>query len=335
MRSTNLAKSLIKKIPGTRKVLSWREAVELSQNPFLKSTPPGHFYSPIPDLGFIRKQSKKLFARDKTSCPGIELAERRQIDLVKKFSSYYSQMPFSEVKQEGYRYYFHNHFFCHGSSIILYSLMRHFQPKKIVEVGSGFSSAAMLDVNEHFFDGNIHFTFIEPYPERLYSLMTGEDREKCTIIADAAQHVPQNVFAELGSGDILFIDSSHVVKIGSDVLFLFSEILPILQNGVIVHIHDIYWPFEYPQEWVTGGRAWNEAYLVRAFLQFNAAFEILLFNSFLAIHHKDHMKENLPRFLQDSGSSLWIRRKRDSVFSEDSETPRAPSNAKRTITAHR
>jgi predicted O-methyltransferase YrrM len=302
------AKSLIKKIPGFSKAYSLLQHLKNYQNPFLKSAPPGHFYSPIPDIYYIKKNRENLFARDKTSCPGIELAVQEQIDLIKELASYYNQMPFSEEEQDGYRYYFNNPYIGHGSSIILYSLMRHFRPQKIVEVGSGFSSAAMLDVNDRFLDSSIQFTFIEPYPERLLSLLNENDRERHHIFADIAQHVPHTTYTELKNNDILFLDSSHVAKVGSDVVFLLTEILPILQRGVIIHIHDIYWPFEYPEDWVLSGKAWNEAYLVKAFLQFNSSFEILLFNSYLAIHHQDLMKKCLPLFLPDGGSSLWIRK---------------------------
>jgi len=298
-------KSLIQMMPGARSLL---QALKYSKNPFLKSAAPGHFYSPIPDLDYIQKHREKLFAQDKISCPGIELAMQEQTGLIRGLASYYDQMPFSENKRDGDRYYFHNPYFGHGSSIILYSLMRHFHPQKIVEVGSGFSSAAMLDVNDRFFDGTIQFTFVEPYPERLLSLLTERDKARHHICADIAQDVPHTVYTELKSNDILFIDSSHVAKVGSDVVFLLTEILPILPKGVIIHIHDIYWPFEYPEDWVLSGTAWNEAYLVKAFLQFNESFEILLFNSYLTIHHQELMKQCLPLFLPDGGSSLWIRK---------------------------
>jgi predicted O-methyltransferase YrrM len=283
-------------------------ALRHSQDPFLRFAAPGHFYSPIPDTHYVQKHRDTLFARDRTSCPGIELGTQEQIALVNSMSSYYGDMPFSETKQEGLRYYFDNPYFGHGSSIVLYSLMRHFRPRRIVEVGSGFSSAAMLDVNDLFFGGDIPFTFIEPYPERLHSLLSDRDRERHRICADSVQQVPPAVFSELERNDILFIDSSHVAKVGSDVVFLLTEILPILHEGVIVHIHDIYWPFEYPEDWVLRGTAWNEAYLVKAFLQFSSSFGILLFDSYLALHHQDLMRECLPQFLPDGGSSLWLRR---------------------------
>lgn len=301
-------KTLIRRIPGLWRAQSLFEAHRNSQNPFLKSSAPGHFYSPIPDLGYIQQHREDLFARDKTSCTGIDLAEDRQIALVRDLAVYAKQMPFPETLQDGARYYFQNPYFGHGSAIILYSLMRHFAPRKIVEVGSGFSSAAMLDVNDRFFDGRIEFTFVEPYPARLRSLLTETDQARHRIHEDIAQHVPASVFTSLQADDFLFIDSSHVAKVGSDVVLLLTEILPTLQPGVIIHIHDIYWPFEYPEDWVLAGRAWNEAYLVKAFLQFNKAFEILLFNSYLAIHQQEVMNESLPGFLPDGGSSLWIRK---------------------------
>lgn len=276
-------------------------------NPFLRDAHPGHFYSPIPDIRYIRKQ-KNIFLTNTTNCTGIETNQKKQLSLIERFQSYYSQIPFPENEQKGIRYYFKNPYFGHGSSIILYSIIRHFKPKRVVEVGSGFSSAVMLDVNDRFFSGGIKLTFIEPYPDRLYSLMNEKDKTSHEIFIDIVQNVPHSVFSELNDNDLLFIDSSHVAKVGSDVVFLITEILPLLKKGVIIHIHDIYWPFEYPESWVLSGKAWNEAYLVKAFLQFNNYFEILLFNSYLTLHHADHMKKYLPDFIPDGGGSLWIRK---------------------------
>jgi hypothetical protein len=166
----------------------------------------------------------------------------------------------------------------------------------------------MLDVNDSFLEGEISMTFVEPFPERLLSLMRNNDRTNHLIIEEMLQDVPVDIFQRLEANDFLFLDSSHVAKIGSDVVYFFAEILPSLNRGVIVHVHDIYWPFEYPEEWIFAGRAWNEAYLVRAFLQFNDSFEILAFNSYLALHHEDVMKQCLPRFLPGGGSSLWLRK---------------------------
>jgi hypothetical protein len=134
------------------------------------------------------------------------------------------------------------------------------------------------------------------------------DRKQNDIIVDAVQNVPLERFAALEAGDILFVDSSHVAKTGSDVVHLFGQVLPRLAKGVRVHFHDIFWPFEYPEEWIREGRAWNEAYLLRAFLQFNSAFRIVLFNSYLGLHHRDLVERHLPLFLQNTGGSLWLEK---------------------------
>ena len=138
----------------------------------------------------------------------------------------------------------------------MYALLRRYCPKRIIEVGSGFSSALMMDSNDRFLDGSIRFTFIEPYPERLRSLLTEQDNGCMELLQTVVQNVPCEPFASLERNDILFIDSSHVAKIGSDVSnYLVFEILPRLKPGVVVHVHDVMWPFEYPKEWLMEGRA--------------------------------------------------------------------------------
>jgi hypothetical protein len=113
----------------------------------------------------------------------------------------------------------------------------------------------------------------------------------------------------LEANDILFIDSSHVSKAGSDVNHLFFTVLPRLKPGVLVHVHDVFYPFEYPLGWLRQGRAWNELYLLRAFLQYNTAFEMLFFNSFLWKHHKEQLAAKLPRMATNPGGSIWLRKR--------------------------
>lgn len=123
--------------------------------------------------------------------------------------------------------------------------------------------------------------FIDPNPERLKSLLRPEDGPGVRLIERPLRYVPSDAFTCLAPGDILLIDSSHVSKVGSDVNRLFFEILPGLANEVLVHVLDVFFPFEYPRAWVEKGHGWNEAYLVRAFLQYNGAFAIALFSSYL------------------------------------------------------
>ncbi|MDX6643657.1 MAG: hypothetical protein QOD76_1619, partial [Solirubrobacteraceae bacterium] len=118
-------------------------------------------------------------------------------------------------------------------------------------------------------------------------------------------------FLELGDGDVLFIDTSHTVKTGGDVVFLFHEVLPRLASGVVVHIHDIFLPWDYPPDWVFSGRAWNEQYLVRSFLTFNSAFRILLGTGWMSHHQPDALAAALPDYpnsYRNGGGSLWIQR---------------------------
>ncbi len=107
--------------------------------------------------------------------------------------------------------------------------------------------------------------------------------------------------------DILFIDSTHVSKIGSDVNRLIFDILPALPRGVVVHFHDIFFPFEYPLEWLYEGRAWNEAYLLRAFLSYNKSFKILFWNSYLQAKQLDALNAAYPA-MAVGGSSIWIKK---------------------------
>jgi hypothetical protein len=116
------------------------------------------------------------------------------------------------------------------------------------------------------------------------------------------------MFERLDAGDMLFIDSSHVAKAGSDVNFLVFEVLPRLAPGVLVHFHDIWYPFEYPRQWLDEGRAWNESYLIRAFLMFNPAFKIVLYNAYVTRFHQDYLAGAMPLYLKDTGGSLWLQR---------------------------
>jgi len=173
----------------------------------------------------------------------------------------------------------------------------------------------MLDISDRFFGSAVDFTFVEPHPERLYGLLSAADRLRCRIEEKPVQEVGRQVFDRLGENDILFVDSSHVAKAYSDLLHILFNILPHLQRGVIVHFHDVPWPFEYPHRWVEGGRAWNEAYFLRAFLQYNPAFEIVYFNDFVAQQQPARLAQQIPLSIQPSSfadtvsnTSLWLRK---------------------------
>jgi len=303
----------LKKLRWKKKLI--QSLLESENLAFLQFALPGHFYSPLPDLREIHVNANRIFDCSPGDFSAIHMNTESQIQLANSFSNVYGELPFSDHQVEEFRYFLDNPFFSYGDGIILYSFLRHFHPKRVVEVGSGFSSAAMLDVNDIFMDKRIEFSFIEPFPDRLFGVLSSEDKEKARIEVKPIQEVELSMFTSLEANDILFVDSSHVAKIDSDVVHILFNILPRLKKGVIIHFHDIPWPFEYPKRWVEEGRAWNEAYFLRAFLQNNSTFEILYFNSFMAFDHADLLRETMPKVLQTpsspdtlGNSSLWLRK---------------------------
>ena len=274
---------------------------------------PGHFYSPLPDLKQVTAQRDRLFDRSVDELEGIDLNAPGQTDLVRRFARHYNPLQLPEKPDEASRYHLDNGWFSYGDGVTLYCMMRHLRPRRIIEIGSGFSSAAMLDTDDRAFGGSLEFTFVEPNPERLRSLLQPRDSERCQLLTCGVQDVDLQLFDRLEANDILFVDSSHVAKIGSDVVHLVFRILPRLKEGVVIHFHDIFWPFEYPESWVVAGRAWNEAYLLRAFLQYNEAFRIVYFNSYLEERHRTLVEANLPLALKEpstrltpGNTSLWL-----------------------------
>jgi hypothetical protein len=277
--------------------------------PALRFAPPGHFYSPLPDLEEVARRGAELFKSSVRSIPGVELNEAAQLTLLERFRGFYSEQPFTPQRSSARRYHFENPMYSYSDALFLYFMLRHLQPRRVIEVGSGYSSCVTLDTSELFLQGSVKCTFIEPFPDRLLGLLRPGDKDRVEVLTSPLQQLASARFSELGANDILFIDSTHVSKIGSDVNRLLFEVLPSLSPGVYVHIHDIFYPFEYPRTWIEEGRAWNEAYLLRAFLQYNSAFEIVLFTSFLHQRHPQLLAELFPLSTRNPGASLWIRRR--------------------------
>jgi predicted O-methyltransferase YrrM len=269
--------------------------------------PPGHFYSPLLDIQALGANDSNL------PFDGAEWWEH--VDLQPSVQrSYYHDLlerfpfpSFPPQKNDDYRYFTHNGFFVASDAFTLSGIIQKERPRRIVEVGSGFSSALMLDTLHHA-NMSTALTFIEPYPERLFSLLTPDDRAASSVIVRRVQEVPLSVFEQLEAQDLLFIDSSHVAKVGSDVTFILLRILPRLKRGVIVHFHDIFYPFSYPSTWIREGRAWNESLMLRAFLQGNPQFELVAFNSYAGFSFPEVFRERFPTFLKNTGGSIWIRK---------------------------
>ena len=299
----------------TRKILRyalrpWRTASQLfwvkeGEARAREGWPAGHFYSPIPALDEIRAREAEIFAVPR-ELPGIDLNEAGQLALLSALAPHYAASPYAGGTGAP-RYTAENPNFAPGEAAALFAMIRHLGPRRIVEVGSGYSSAVILDALDTV-PGPAECTMIEPYPDLLRSVMRPGDERRVTIHAKRLQDADAGIFTPLAAGDILFIDSTHVSKTDSDVTHLLSRILPSLASGVVVHFHDIFHPFEYPREWVYQGRAWNEAYALRAFLQYNSAFRIELFTSWLWHFHREALARALPPAAELHASSLWIRR---------------------------
>jgi hypothetical protein len=302
-------------VPPIKRLLDQRDALaeqvaaqaaELEQFGTL-AFPPGHFCSPLPSLEEVRSRSAQIF-HSPDSLPEIDPEPDSQMNLVRSLSTFAKEANFPEHLTDEYRYYYRNDWFSYGDAIVLHAMLRFLKPARIVEIGSGFSSALILDTNERNLGGRMHCTFIEPHPDRLMTLLRANDQNRADIITTPLQDVAQDVFLGLCAKDVLFIDSSHVSKIGSDVNLLIFEVLPKLPKGVFVHFHDIFYPFEYPELWVYQGRGWNEAYLLRAYLQANRGYRIRLWNSFLARFYHLEVARELPQWDHETGGSIWLER---------------------------
>jgi hypothetical protein len=272
--------------------------------------PAGHYYSPVPDKRDVLRHISQQSSRQFEAVPGVDMHEEEQLSRLQNYVKFYKDLPFPEQKHPDSRYYFNQSWFCYADAIFLYCHLRQTEPRRIVEVGSGFSSAVMLDTAEQSRTDKPEMVFIDPNPERLYGILKPEDRDHVSVIEDEVQNAPLPIFSSLQAGDLLFIDSSHVVKTGNDLYFLFFEVFPKLAPGVTVHFHDIFYPFDYPSEWLSMGRYWNEAFFLRAFLSDNAAWQIKFFNSYAGWKYQDFLEKQMPLCLKNTGGSIYLEKEK-------------------------
>jgi hypothetical protein len=270
--------------------------------------PPGNWSSPIVDVQEVRGRGSD--AVDEVNLPGIELDVESHHQTWKTWEPHVRK--WTENEGAGTRrYHPDNGMFGIGSARLLAGAIGAIHPRRYVEIGSGFSSAVLLDINEEWrADDPIELTFIEPYPGRLRSILRARDESACTILEEKVQDVDLEVFAQLQPGDVLFVDSSHVAKTGSDLLRELFEVLPLLPVGTFVHFHDIFYPFDYPAAWlIDQNRSWNEAYFLRAFLMYNAQFKVHFWSDYLGLFSRDQAHgDQAPSLLPTRSSSIWLER---------------------------
>jgi hypothetical protein len=272
--------------------------------------PPGHFYSAIVDpIEADRHLSSKESLPTPEGLPGIALDRAEMIRTWKGLLPFLAGIPFPGRSGPDFRYYFDNPAYSWGDGSILHAMLRFYRPKRLIEIGSGWSSACTLDTVERYLESACELTFIEPHPQLLRDLL-GNAAHRVRILEMPVQQVPGTIFEALEDGDILFVDSTHVLRTGSDVCTELFDILPRLASGVLVHIHDIFWPFEYPRQWVVQeNRSWNELYAIRAFLAHNDVWRIVLFNDYLAKLERGMIEATYPQFMRNSGGALWLQRR--------------------------
>jgi predicted O-methyltransferase YrrM len=285
--------------------------------PVLAFAPPGHFYSPIPSRHDVAQHAAAKFAEGPECLAGINLNVDGQLAMARALGPLTADLTFAAERGGETRYSWESDGFAPGDATVLAGMMRHFRPRRIIEAGAGYSTAVMLDVADRDLTTTVAIDCIDPEPERVSGLLRPGDEARLTVHATTVQSLPTSFFTALGANDILFIDSSHVLKLGSDVAFFLLEVLPRLAPGVLVHVHDIATSFEYPPEWYDEGRAWNEAPALRAFLAFNRAFEIIFFCDYLVRFQRDAVAALMPAALRqpqtmapggNASVSLWLRR---------------------------
>jgi hypothetical protein len=245
--------------------------------------------------------------------PGIDLAPERSRALLREMAAYGAECRWPEAAGAPGTYYASNDNFGFSSAAPLHALIRHFRPRRVVEVGGGYSSLislAALRAN----GGDWRFTCIEPYPFDWLRRAIAAEQSHAALVDAPVQKADPALFDALQANDILFIDSSHVATAGSDVNCLFHQVLPRLAPGVLVHVHDIYLPYEYPAVHFFGESKlfWNEQYLLQAFLAGNQAFEVLLPVFHVQSTQEADYRAAFPHYdsaRHRKSSSFWMRRK--------------------------
>jgi predicted O-methyltransferase YrrM len=273
--------------------------------------PSGHYYSPIVDRDEADKYLRELEAKGVSdTLPGININRREMAQAWMAFLPFMLSCPFGEKPGGGFRYGFINPMYSWGDGCILYSMLRYYRPRRIIEIGSGWSSACIVDTAEHFLDKHCDITFIEPFPQTLREVLgAAAENDRTRLLEARVQDVPLELFDSLGARDVLFIDSTHVLRTGSDVCRELCEILPRLAPGVIVHFHDMFWPFEYPRKWVVEeNRSWNELYAVRLMLTNNQNWKVIMFNHYMAQLERELIEKTWPAFYNNPGGALWIEK---------------------------
>ncbi|MHC1728737.1 MAG: class I SAM-dependent methyltransferase [Syntrophobacteraceae bacterium] len=262
------------------------------------------YYDPM----FNPRHIKRSLREDR-KLDGIDFNTEYQLDLLKKFKYKDELLQVPRTGSELNEFYHQNEYFGPGDAEFYYNMLRSFKPRRVVEIGSGFSTLIArkaLEANRKDDPGaHCEYTCIEPYEAAWL------EKAGFRVLRQKAEDVAMGLFHSLSAGDFLFIDSSHIIRPQGDVLFEFLEVLPALENGVIVHIHDIFTPKDYLDKWIYEEiRFWNEQYLLEAFLSFNDSFKVIGALNYLKHHHPEELAAACPvlgeQMAEVEPASFWM-----------------------------
>jgi len=264
-----------------------------------------HYYAPVVTARDIRQPLDAVRA-----LPGVDLNEAAQFALLEHFR-YAAELEALPMKKPAVdRFGFENTTYAEGDAEMLYNMIRHFKPRRIVEVGSGQSTLMAREAiaanrrEDALYSCRV--TCVEPY-EQPWLEGIGVD-----VIRRPIEECPDDLVRSLEANDIFFIDSSHVIRPQGDVLHLYQRLLPQVAAGVLIQVHDVFTPRDYPAKWVIDDRRlWNEQYVMEAFLAFNRSFEVLLAVNWLANEHRERLAGACPMLMKKPGEqpgAFWMRR---------------------------
>ena len=274
---------------------------------------PGHFYSVIPniDANYNNNNNELKFLN-------LDFNDESHIEILSEINSYLNDFDdtfghnnITERQLEG-KYTLLNGAFEWMDARLLHYFLQKNKPKKIIEIGSG-NSTLLTSNTKDMYNLELEIICIEPYPSDYLKQL--HETNKITLIEDKLENIDLSIFSTLTENDILFIDSSHVLKLDSDVMFYFTKIFPLLNKNVLIHIHDIFFPYDYPVHWLKEGRFWNEQYFLYVFLQYNTKFKIKFCNSYSGFKYNKELKEIQQNSYEIknkasedvfSGGSMWL-----------------------------
>ena len=252
---------------------------------------PVHYYSPVANILELER-TKAVWAR-KSELPGVAANLDEQVDNLRSIClPYQKEYLGNKIYHEGAKSLRKAYGYIEAEA--LHAVVRHYRPRRVIEVGGGLSTyciLAALRMNEEAGARSWSMTSIEPHPTPSLKTLKG-----LKFINAPVQVVPLEKFADLGEDDLLFVDSSHAMKPGSDVNHLILEVLPRLRRGVVVHFHDIHLPYDYPRDVLENFLHFNETSLLRAFLTFNNRVKIIFCMSQLHYEKQDALREVFPDY---------------------------------------